>query len=105
MGYIPADTEWYISELVIEITVHGARCNVLHRNLVLIHSSSPEEAYAKAVHLGQDSETEYKNLKDQLVQFRFRGVSKLDVIYEPLVDGAELYFEEQVGIPEPESRN
>lgn len=102
MGYIPSDAEWYISELVMEITVHGAASNVLHRNLVLIHACSPDEAYGKAIQIGQNGETEYVNPKDQQVHIRFRGVSKLDVIYEALEDGAELYYEEQRGVSESE---
>ena len=102
MGYIPKDAEWYIAELVMEITVHGARCNVIHRNLFLINARSPEEAYQKAVHIGQTGNTEYQNPKDQYVEIRFKGVSKLDVVYEPLEDGAELSFEEQLGVSESE---
>ena len=102
MGYIPKVTEWYIAELLMEIRVHGARCNILHRNLILINAHSPEEAYAKAIRNGQNGETDYKNLKDQSVEIRFKDISKLDVIYDPLVDGAELYFEEQLDVPESE---
>jgi hypothetical protein len=102
VGYIPKVTEWYIAELLMEIRVHGARCNILHRNLILINAHSPEEAYAKAIRNGQNGETDYKNLKDQSVEIRFKGISKLDVIYDPLVDGAELYFEEQLDVPESE---
>jgi len=105
VGHIPENAEWYIAELVMEITVHGARCNALHRNLVLINAHSPEEAYQKAIDTGRGGETDYRNLQDQLVEIRFRGVSKLDFIYEPLVDGAELYFEEQLAVPESEIQN
>jgi len=102
VGYIPEDAEWYIAELVMEITVQGARCNALHRNLILINAHSPEEAYAKAVSNGKNGETDYTNLKDQSVEIRFRGISKLDVVYDPFEDGAELYFEEQLAVPESE---
>ena len=102
MGHISSDAEWYIAELVIEITVHGGRCNVVHRNMVLVKASSPGEAYDKAIQFGKGNETEYKNLRGQLVEIRFRGVSKLDVMYEPLGDGAELYFTEDQGIAESE---
>ncbi len=53
MGHIPKVTEWYTAELLMEIRVHGARCNVLHRDLILINAHSPEEAYAKATRNGQ----------------------------------------------------
>lgn len=102
MGYIPDNAEWYLAELAMEITVHGARSNVLHRNLILIHAHSPEEAYDKAVLKGQSEETDYKNPKDQAVEIRFRGISSLNVVYEPLVDGAELCFVEQQGVSESE---
>lgn len=100
MGHIPSDAEWYIAELVMEITVSGAAINIVHRDSMLIHAHSPNEAYDKALALGKIGETEYINPKDQQVQIRFRGISKLDVIYEPLEDGAELYFEEQRGVSE-----
>jgi hypothetical protein len=104
MGHIPSDAEWYIAEVVMEITVHGAQRNALHRNLVLINAHSPHEAYDKAVRTGQKGETEYGNMKNQLVEIRFRGISKLDVVYDPLEDGAELAFEEMLEVPEAEIR-
>jgi len=102
MGHIPEDAEWYIAELIEEITVHGSKRNVVHRNLVLINARSPQEAYDKALRTGQNGETEYENPKDQLVRIRFRGISKLDVIYEPLEDGSELAYERQVEVSEAE---
>ena len=45
---------------------------------------------------------DYTNLKDQSVEIRFRGISKLDVVYDPFEDGAELCFEEQLAVPESE---
>lgn len=105
MGYIPKNAEWYVAELLMEITVQGARRNVLHRNLFLINAHSPEEAHNKALRTGQSEETEYENSKDQHVKIRFRGISKLDVVYDPLADGAELCFEEQLGVSETEIQN
>jgi hypothetical protein len=31
---------------------------------------------------------------------RFRGISKLDVVYDAIEDGAELAYEELLGVPE-----
>jgi hypothetical protein len=98
MGHVPQDAEWYIADLVMEITVQGSNLNVVHRNLTLIHAKSPEEAYAKAQQIGHTSETSYHNPKGQSVEIRFRGIAKLDVIYEQLEDGAELAFEEFIGV-------
>jgi hypothetical protein len=83
---------------VIEITVAEALRNVVHKNLVLVRADTPDEAHRKAIGLGQKSETSYRNPKDRLVHIRFRGVSKLDVMYEDLEDGAELTFEKHVGV-------
>jgi hypothetical protein len=102
MGYIPQDCQWYIADLVMEITVRGASSNVLHRNLTLIQANSPEEAYEKGMRFGYDGETSYINPKEQLVEVRFRGIAKLDVIYDSLEDGAELLFEERVGVSSEE---
>ena len=98
MGHIPTNAEWYIADLVMEIIVHGARLNVVHRNLHLIHAHSPDEAYEKAQKFGCGGETSYRNPKGQFVEISFRGIAKLDVIYEPLEDGAELAFEELIGV-------
>jgi len=102
MSYIPEDAEWYIAELVMEITVTGARRNVVHRNLFLIKAHLPIDAYEKAVEKGHEEETEYENPKGQHVTIRFRGVSKLDVVHEPLDDGVEIAFEEEIGVTESE---
>jgi Domain of unknown function (DUF4288) len=98
MGHVPTGTQWYTAELVMEITVAEALHNVVHKNLVLVRADTPEEAHRKAIGLGQKAETSYLNPKDRLVRIQFRGVSKLDVMYENLEDGAELTFEEQVGV-------
>jgi hypothetical protein len=98
MGYIPRDAEWFVAELVMEITVQGADRNVVHRNLILVHADEPESAYAHALEFGQKAEASYKNPSDHLVQIRFRGISRLDVIVDPLGDGAELLFSESVGV-------
>lgn len=90
--------QWYTSDLVMEISVSGSMRNVVHRNLVLIRAGSADEAYGKALRLGQEAETSYENPAGQLVQIRFRGVSKLDSMYEELGDGAELTFTEYVGV-------
>jgi hypothetical protein len=89
---------WYIGELVMEITVSGATSNVVHRNMVLIKAIDSQEAYEKAMQMGLKAETSYQNPEDQLVRITFRGISKLDAMYEEIEDGSELTFEEQIGL-------
>ena len=102
MAHIPADAQWYIAELIQEITVGGDARNVVHKNLVLIRADSAEEAYEKALSLGRESEDSYENPAGKQVRFKFRGLSGLNVIQDELVHGAELLYEQKIGVPEEE---
>ena len=98
MGYVPNDAKWWIAEIVEEITVEGDARNVVHVNYNLIRADSPPEAYAKSLELGKGSETEYDNSEGKRVQIRFRGLRNLTVMYDELEHGAELMYEERVGV-------
>lgn len=97
MAYIPADAQWYLADLVIEINVEDDPRRVVHVNTVLVHANSPEAAHREALLLGQRQNDSYLNSKGKRVEFRFAGLKALDVIHEPLEHGAELYFSEYVG--------
>jgi len=99
MNSIREDTEWYIAEVVMEITVRGATRNAIHLNLILISAISPEEAYRKATRFGYQAETSYENPSGQTVEIRFRGIARLDEAVDgTLEDGSELIFEERFGV-------
>lgn len=98
MGFVPKDAEWYVAEIVQELTVEGDLRNVVWRNLTLVHADSPDHAYEQAIHLGQSGDTEYLNPAGKLVTIRFRGLAFLDVICDPLEHGAELTFQRNVGV-------
>jgi hypothetical protein len=102
MAYIPVGAKWFLSELVMVITVEGEVRNVVHKNLVLVSASTPEDAHARALALGRSSEARYDNPAGKVVQIAFRGVSKLLVIYEELEHGSELLYEEQIGLSDGE---
>jgi hypothetical protein len=102
MCQIDDTVRWYIAELVMEIIVSGAARNVVHCNLVLVRAISGEEAYEKAVLFGHKAETAYENPRGQQVRISFRGIKRLEETYEDLEDGAELTFEEFVGVPREE---
>jgi hypothetical protein len=99
VAYIPSDAHWYVAELVQEITVEGDSRNVIHKKLMLIRADGPDQAYEKAVKLGRESENSYENPEGRKVQFRFRGLSELMVVYDEISDGAELLYEQKVGVP------
>jgi hypothetical protein len=100
MAFIPANAGWFVAQLVFEIKVGAHNRNIVHRNLILVQASSPEGAYSKAIELGSESEITYENPIREPVRIAFRGVSKLAVLHDPLEHGAELLFEETVGVPE-----
>jgi hypothetical protein len=102
MPYIPKGSEWYIARLVLEIVVEGDERNVVHTNYTLIRAENPDDALASALGLGRDSETSYLNPLGQLVRIQFIGVRSLNVVYESLEHGAELLFEEEVGVSKQE---
>jgi Domain of unknown function (DUF4288) len=98
MGFVPKDAEWYLAEIVQELTVADDPRNIVWRNLTLVHASSPDEAYELAIALGKSGDTEYSNPAGKLVTTRFRGLSYLDVIHDQLEHGAELMFRSEVGV-------
>jgi len=98
MGFVPKDAEWYLAEIVQELTVEDDPRNVVWRNLTLVHASSPEDAYKRAISLGQEGDTEYLNPAGKLVTIRFRGLSYLDVIHDQLEHGAELMFHSSISV-------
>jgi hypothetical protein len=100
MGYIPEDAKWYIAELVMEFQIEGDSHNVVHVNIVLIRADSPEEAFEKAEQLGREAEDTYKNPDNRTVTVTYRGMRALNVIHDELEHGAELMYEEKIGVCE-----
>ncbi len=100
MGYIPKDAKWYIAELVMEFQIEGESRNVVHVDIVLIRADSPEEAFEKAEQLGQEAEDTYKNPDNLTVTVTYRGMRDLNVIHDELEHGAELMYEEKIGVCE-----
>ena len=98
MAFIPEGAVWYVAQVVLEATVEGDARNVVHINYLLVRAESPEEAYDKALRLGTQHETAYRNRDNKEVNIAFRGLRNLTVVYESLEDGAELLYEEMVGI-------
>jgi hypothetical protein len=102
MAYIPKDARWYIAQVVIELTVAGESRNIVHINHLLVRADSPQEAYEKALRMGGEHETTYLNADKKEVRGRFRGLRNLTVVYDALEDGAELLYEERVGLSQQE---
>jgi uncharacterized protein DUF4288 len=104
MGFIPKGACWYLADVVQEHRIDGESQNVVHINTHLIEAGTPEEAHAKALTIGREGEHEYSNVVGARVQVLFRGLRELNVIHEPLEDGAEIMYSERIGVPEAELR-
>ncbi|MDY3555953.1 DUF4288 domain-containing protein [Gemmata sp. JC717] len=100
MGFIPGDARWYLADVVLEHRIDGDAENLVHVNTHLIEAGTPDVAYDKAVALGLQQEREYENSDGGRVRVLFRGLRELNVIHEPLEDGAEIMYTENVGVPE-----
>ena len=88
--FIPQDACWYLAEHVQAIAVSGRQPIVVHLNTVLVRADSPAEAHRRAVQLGRQGNTRYRNSAGERVSVRFLGLRQLAVIHEPLDHGAEL---------------
>jgi Domain of unknown function (DUF4288) len=100
MGHIPKNAKWYLAEIVEEIKISGESTNVIHINMRLVRADSPQEAYDAAIRLGKDSDRTYENTDGKPVNIVFRGLRDLMVIHDELEHGAELFYDEQVGLSE-----
>lgn len=100
MGFIPKDARWYLADVVLEHRIDGDPENVVHVNTHLVEAGSPDEAYEKALALGRAGVYEYENTDGRTVRVVFRGLRELNVIHEPLEDGAEIMHTEDVGVPD-----
>jgi hypothetical protein len=104
MGFIPKDAKWYLAELLVKITVEGDPRNVLHTDMVLVRADSPETAHKRALPLGKDNNGAWKNLAGKKVHTRFCGLRDLNVIHDELEHGAEITFQQDIGLTEKQIR-
>lgn len=100
MAYIPEDAQWYLACIVIEICIEHEPRNVVHINTTLIQANSPEAAFEQAEQLGRAGDMVYENSDGKRVEIRYRGLKDVLVIHDDLEHGAELLYEEYIGISE-----
>jgi hypothetical protein len=82
---------WYLAKIVYRIICgDGEHTAQFDEQLRLIYAPTKEEAFHKAQHTGRKEEETFRNLKQELVQWKFINVSELYRIGE-MIDGAELY--------------
>ena len=82
---------WYSSRLILKRTVGNQISDFIFDEQVrLIEADNAEEAYAKALKLGQEEECEYWTSEQQEVKWTFIGLSDLHCIDKSLEDGVEI---------------
>jgi hypothetical protein len=104
MGYIPKNAKWYLADLIVQMRVEGESRSLIHINSILVRADSPEEAHQKALDLGREEERDYENTDRKAVSVIFRGLEDLNVIHDELEHGAELIYQEKVGLTEDQIR-
>ena len=98
MGYIPENAKWYRADLSVQMRIEEEPRSLIHINTILVRADSPEEAYEKALEIGQQEERSYVNTAGKIVSVAFRGLEELNVIHDELEHGAELAYREKVGL-------
>jgi hypothetical protein len=82
---------WYLAKIVYHIICgdgdHGSQFD---EQLRLINATDKEEAFNKAVKIGEKEQDIFLNAKQELVQWKFINVSELYKL-GAMIDGAELY--------------
>jgi hypothetical protein len=82
---------WYLAKIVFRIICgEGNHTAQFDEQLRLISASDKEEAFQKAVAMGNQEQDMFVNLRKELVKWQFINVSEIYRL-SALIDGAELY--------------
>ena len=82
---------WYLAKIIFRIICgDGQHTAQFDEQLRLIAAEDKNEAFAKALALGEREQDAFFNMKEQLVQWQFINVTEIYQFNE-LIDGAEMY--------------
>jgi hypothetical protein len=82
---------WYLSKIIFRIICgEGKHTPQFDEQLRLIAANDEDEAFRKALALGQREQDRFYNHNQQLVEWRFINVAELYRLSN-LLDGAEMY--------------
>jgi YD repeat-containing protein len=93
MAFIPERDNWYLATMLFSTQIKDTRQIDLEISFTLVHAASPEEAYDAAMKIGREREVSYTNTDNQTVTVKYHGLEDLNVILDPLENGAEIAFE------------
>jgi hypothetical protein len=82
---------WYLTKIVFRIVCgDGKHTAQFDEQLRLVFAENKNEAFKKALKMGNDENEVFQNHKQKPVQWKFINVSEIYKLGE-LIDGAELY--------------
>ena len=82
---------WYLSKIIFRIICgEGNHTPQFDEQLRLISARDEEEAFRKAMAIGEKEQDAFYNHEQQLVQWKFVNVAEL-YRFSGLLDGAEMY--------------
>lgn len=82
---------WYAARLIMKCSIKGVTQNdfLFDEQVRLIDATDAENAYNKAVAIGQNEVDEYKNAEGQIITWTFEGLFDIEEVYS-LEDGTEI---------------
>jgi hypothetical protein len=101
MGQTPTTMNWYLSKIVFRIICgEGQHTPQFDEQLRLIIADNEQEAFDKAMMIGEKEQDGFFNQDQKLVQWKFVNVAELYKL-SGLLDGAEVYSRiEEIDDPE-----
>jgi hypothetical protein len=82
---------WYLAKIIYRIVCgDGDHQSQFDEQLRLVCANGKEEAFNKALMIGEKEQDVFLNAKQELVHWKFINVSELHKLGE-MIDGAELY--------------
>jgi hypothetical protein len=87
--------KWYLAEVLLRVENRSSCTCKGQINLVLIQAGCADEAYTRAVEIGQQADCELLSNAGDSIDIKFIGLKNLHRIYETqLMHGAEILYEE-----------
>jgi len=93
MSFIPEGNNWYLAKMLFSTEIKEAQTLDVEVSFTLVYAASPEDAYNSATKIGYERELSYTNTDGHIVNVKYHGLEDLNVIIDPLENGAELAFE------------
>jgi|SRR5689334_10842384 len=96
-GAIRNDLDWFLAsvcvrnEPVVRSSKQASSRSLTWINTYLIHAKDLAEAFDKAVKIGKSEQNQYK-VKGGLRKWRFVGIWDLQLIWDDLADGEEMFW-------------